>query len=53
MKTYSVKAYGEEYGLPNKSVIIEAENIADASEKAWSMFPEYEDVWVWEIEVKK
>ena len=50
MKAYSVKAYGEEYGLPNKSVIIEAENFGDVYDKAWSMFPEYEDVWVYEIE---
>lgn len=46
MKKYSIKAYGEEYGLPTKSAVIEAESRDEALKKAWSVFPEYEDVYV-------
>ena len=53
MKKYSVKAYGEEYGLPTKTAIIEAENKEDALKKTCDKFPEYEDVGVWEMEVEK
>lgn len=53
MKRFTVKAYGEEYGLPTKTAIIEAENREEAIEKAWDKFPEYEDVGVWEMEAEK
>ena len=49
MKKYSVKAYGEEYGLPTKTATIVAENKDEALEIAWSMFPEYDDVGVREM----
>lgn len=49
MKKYSVKAYGDEYGLPTKSATITARSREEALEIAWSMFPEYDDVGVWEI----
>ena len=49
MKKYLVKAYGEEYGLPTKSAVIEAESRDEALAKAWRMFPEYEDVYAAEV----
>lgn len=49
MKKYSIKAYGEEYGLPTKSVVIEAENKDEAMQMAWSIFAEYEDIGISEI----
>ena len=49
MKQYQIKAYGEEYGLPNKSATIEAENKEQAQARAWEMFPEYDDVGVSEM----
>ena len=49
MKKYSVKAYGDEYGLPNKSATIEARSRDEALVIAWGMFPEYEDVSVREM----
>ena len=48
MKNYTVKAYGDEYGLPTKTATIQAENKEEAQEIAWCMFGEYEDVGVWE-----
>ena len=50
MKTYQIKAYGEEYGLPNKTKIIEAESKAEAEQKAWCIFGEYDDISVSEVE---
>lgn len=45
---YRITAYGEEYGLPNKSATIEAKNKEEAQAMAWEMFPEYDDVGVYE-----
>lgn len=50
MKKYQIKAYGEEYGLPNRSMIIEAESKEEAEQKAWCIFGEYEDISVSEVE---
>ena len=50
---YRITAYGEEYDLPNKSAIIEAENKEQAQARAWEMFPEYDDVGVSEMKGDK
>lgn len=48
MKTYIVKAYADEDGLPTKKAIIRAENQDEAEKIAWEMFCEYHEVGVWE-----
>ena len=50
MKRYQIKAYGEEYDLPNKSTIINAESKEEAEQMAWCIFGEYEDISVSEVE---
>ena len=51
MKKYLIKAYGDyEYGLKNQEVVIEAETLGEAREKAWRLFPEYKEIGVWEKE---
>lgn len=50
MAKYQIKAYGEEYGLPNKTKIIEADSKEEAEQIAWCIFGEYEDISVSEVE---
>ena len=47
---YKVIAYPDEDGYPRKSAIVEANNKAQAEDKAWRMFPEYHEIGVFEIE---
>ena len=48
MKEFTIKAYGDEYGLPNKTKIIEAKDKNEAYQLALEIFSEYEDIGVWE-----
>lgn len=51
MKTYRIKAFGdEENGVGNRYAVIDAVDHDDASRKAWSLFPEYHEILISEVE---
>ena len=47
---FDVRAYGDyEMGLKTQDVVIIANSRDEAYDKAWSMFPEYHEIGVYEI----
>lgn len=49
MKEYTVIAYPDENGYPRKETTIKANTQQQAYDMAWSLFPEYHEVGVFEI----